>query len=273
MYSMDIGDELNFRQSHWCFFPPQGGSYTLKRTVTNRQNVGTDSVDFELTNVITSSSAYANGPCWSPGYPSAYSINNLDEYEDNYLPEELYLGDSGNQALRFHTINQSLHCGNQLLVKYLGLGYFWGSNDIIDHAIETSEGFHIFLEGFGRAHSSGDFFTGSSYYSLSGSIYQFDLGTLDCGDITIGLEEKGAPTEIQLYPNPSATSSFTISLPAAIKEGTSIQMYDMLGNVIPIEIESFNYSVKISMKNYAVGMYTIKINTTNGIHTRRVHFI
>ena len=96
-------------------------------------------------------------------------------------------------------------------------------------------------------------------------IYNYQYATVEC--LCPGY------WDLVIYPNPSITGSFSILLPDPMLEGASVQLFDMLGKLVPIEIEMDNYGMTVSMKNYAVGMYTVKITTTEGVLTRRIELI
>ena len=270
MYAMDVNDQVSFYQSHYCSPIFMGANYYANRTVLNRTDLGNNSVGFGFDYYYSSS---ASSGCWSAYHPNSLTVDNFSEYGNPFLPEELHLNFPGDSAnVQFTTMNYSEHCGQQLLGTHIGFGYDWQSDDTFQEAIEPASTNEFSLEGFGQVYTSGSSFNGSQmqYANISGSIYHYAIGSEECGDLTIGIDES-QDIELTLKPNPVTNGTFSIICNLPIQE-CQVTITNLMGQIV-LHKKMNSYDEVISVENQAKGTYIVKYLIGNRSVIRKIEIL
>ena len=145
-------------------------------------------------------------------------------------------------------------------------------DDTFETSIEYSSYSNHALEGFGQVYSSGAYFNASdlNYANVSGNIYYYQIGSEECGDITIGIDEQDE-FGYTLKPNPvrDGTFSLTADLPT---QKSVVSIVSLMGKVV-LRKNLQSFTNEISVHHLPKGIYIVKYEIGDEIEIRKIEIL
>jgi hypothetical protein len=251
VYDLHTGDTLEYISDHINAIGNQEVRSYIIRTIQSRQDMG-DSIILQMTDKMTSSIVYSQGPSWGDTFTNRFIYTNLDSTIFSYHSHSL-----GCDTNHVCYIDTAYRDSTQLNLRKID--HHWEGNRIA-FAYDTSyaDGLGLISGSFGSEDNlalQGGF--NIAYYHLAngetwGTPYYFRLPN--------GINDYNAISpSVSIYPNP-AFSSFEIKLDAALPSPTTFYLYDETGRLVKQQ-QILNPKSSIKRDALSNGIYFWSLHT------------
>lgn len=268
MYTMQPNDEVRYFHHHHCYMPMSGtfGSITYIQiiSVVDRIDYGSDSIQFSVSDLHINEVGTA---CWLDQEVNSFTVHDINELIDPYLPEELHTKTPGDSVrIVYNTMNYTDNCGQLTLSKHRNEGSFWLSNDTFYAPSMHSRYTEEWREGFGKLTTNGTILMPSQFVYFDESIYYTILNTEECGSMSLSVTEQiQEEFKINAYPNPT-DGILNIESSKSIDE---IVILDITGKVV-FETDVNDFEIQMRLGHLRDGMYLMKAISGNEIWMERM---
>ena len=141
----------------------------------------------------------------------------------------------------------------------IGQGVFIINSDILDVRVGSGDvNFPVYINGVKMIDSLGN--------ELPVNLSPEPATLVFSKSTTSSLDDSGAANAISVYPNPTSES---VLLNTSYLEATDVEVFDNFGRSVLRQPLS-NQQTELNMKGWNKGIYFIKVNSDNGVVTKRV---